>query len=175
MAGFCKSMTMSRVVYYLHYNQKLDELPMPSLGGLLRGYFFTSSHRFPPWMVEHCIRKYGCVEDYRSDTFSVLFCQKTFQGDLKNDCSLKLLPAPSQIKNNWPWKKMFFFLSVSSPQNYPLLLFHWHLQMGQDSCLPHRSLTRCFACPSALCLYLLSAEGLVRGHSKEANENFSIK
>ena len=109
MAGFCKSMTMSRVVYYLHYNQKLDELPMPSLGGLLRGYFFTSSHRFPPWMVEHCIRKYGCVEDYRSDTFSVLFCQKALQGDLKNGCSLKLLPAPSQIKNNWPSNKVVFF------------------------------------------------------------------
>lgn len=138
-------------------------------------FFFASSNNFPPCGVEHCITKSGCVEDYRSGTFSVLFCQKTLQGGLKNDCSLKLLPTPSQIKNNWPWNKVFFFLPVSSPQNYPLLLFHWHLQMGQDSCLPHRSLTRCFAWPSALYLYLLSAEGLVRGHSKEANENFSIK
>lgn len=146
---------------------------IPSLGGLLGSqFFFASSHNFPPCGVE---TKYGCVEDYRSGTFSVLFCQKTLQGDLKNDCSLKLLPAPSQIKNNWPWNRVFYFLSVSGPQNYPLLLFHWHLQMGQDSCIPYRSLTRCFTCPSALRLYLLSAEGLVRGHSKEANENFSIK
>ena len=166
MAGFCKSMTTSRVVYYLHNNKN------PSLGGLLCSHVFASSHNFLPCGKGHCITKYGCVEDYRSGTFYYYSAKK----NSKVICSSKLLPAPSQIKNNWPWNKMFFFfLSVSSPQNYPLLLFHWHLQMGQDSCLPHRSLTRCFAWPSALCLYLLSAEGLVRGHSKEANENFSIK
>ena len=75
----------------------------------MQPFFFASSNNFPPCGVEHCITKSGCVEDYRSGTFSVLFCQKTLQGDLKNDCSLKLLPAPSQIKNNWPWNKMFFF------------------------------------------------------------------
>ena len=74
----------------------------------MQPFFFASSNNFPPCGVEHCITKSGCVEDYRSGTFSVLFCQKTLQGGLKNDCSLKLLPTPSQIKNNWPWSLIFF-------------------------------------------------------------------
>ena len=128
-------MTTSRVVYYLHNNKN------PSLGGLLCSHVFASSHNFLPCGKGRCITKYGCVEDYRSGTFYYYSAKK----NSKVICSSKLLPAPSQIKNNWPEIKCFFFPFSFQPTKLSFAAFSLTFTNGTRF-LPSSQISRQMFC-----------------------------